>query len=135
MKKGFTLVELIAVIGIIGIMSAIFIPNLTGVLSEKEKDIYSIKEKQLVTAAEDYVALSELFTMPSSGTGYVTIEDMVLSDYLDGIYDSSSGNECIGYVRVTDNDGHNKYDPFIICENYVTNKNYCSMNIYNSLGR
>ena len=42
MRKGFTLIELVIVIAIIGIMSAILIPTFTNLANQSKKDIINI---------------------------------------------------------------------------------------------
>jgi len=50
--KGFTIVELIAVITILGVIMLIAVPNVIGILDKNRKEIYITDAKQMLTAAE-----------------------------------------------------------------------------------
>lgn len=51
-KKGFTLVELLAVIAILGVIMVIAVPNVMGIIDKNKKDTYISDAKQLLTLAE-----------------------------------------------------------------------------------
>ena len=51
-KKGFTLVELLAVIAILGVIMVIAVPNVMGIIDKNKKDTYVSDAKQLLTLAE-----------------------------------------------------------------------------------
>ena len=51
-QKGFTLVVLLAVMVILGIMMAIAMPNVTGILNKNRASIYVEDAKKLATTAE-----------------------------------------------------------------------------------
>ena len=53
-KKGFTLLEVIAVIAIIGILSAAIVPNVTGYIKEAKKVKVVDQCRKVVMAAESY---------------------------------------------------------------------------------
>lgn len=73
-KKGFTLVELLAVIVILGIIMTI---ATTSVI----KNINDSKEKAKYIAAKEIVEIAEAYFAANSSATYVTIRD--LSDYLE----------------------------------------------------
>lgn len=55
-KKGFTLVELIAVIIIIGVLLLIIIPNVSGIIKRAEQKTFTASAKGVLRAATDYFA-------------------------------------------------------------------------------
>jgi len=55
-SKGFTLVELIAVIIIIGVLLLIIIPNISGVLKRAEQKTFAASAKGILRTANDYFA-------------------------------------------------------------------------------
>ena len=66
MKHGFTLVELLAVIIIIGIIFAITFPIVTNNIKDSEERAYNLQIEQIITAAKDMI-VSENITIPKDG--------------------------------------------------------------------
>lgn len=135
-KKGFTLIELLAVIVILGIIVAIFVPNAINLLSESELKIYGTKENIMVEAAKDYVMSNDTFELPDEITPekYITINTLVNSSFMTKVLDNTSTNECLGFVKITVNSVYGyDYDACLLCENYTTNKTFCTSAIYESI--
>ena len=134
-RNGFTLVEVLAVIVVLGFISTIFIPNALKILKSNNLKIYKIKEQELEKSASDYVLYENSFVPPTAGEEkYITMSQLVAGSYMNKILDSSSGNECKAFVKVTLNDiyGYN-YEACLICEEYKTNKDFCNIDIYKDL--
>ena len=134
-NRGFTLVEVLAVITILGLISIIFIPNAMKILKDNNLKIYKIKEKELITAAKDYAEYDKDFIPPTNGVEkYVTMPQLVSGNYMNKILDNNTGNECTAFVKVTLSDvyGYN-YDACLICDEYKSNKDFCNLAIYNDI--
>lgn len=132
---GFTLIEVLAVIVVLGFITTLFIPNALKILEDNNVKIYKIKEKELVNAAEQYALYSGKFNPPtSSQERYVMMPELVSFNYMNKILDNKTGNECKAFVKVTLNDiyGYN-YDACLICDGYKSNSDFCELSIYNSL--
>lgn len=55
-EKGLTLVELLAVIVILGIVAAIAVPSIGGIIQKSKEDSYKADAIQVLNAAKTYVA-------------------------------------------------------------------------------
>lgn len=68
-KKGFTLIEMIVVIAIIGILAAILVPSMSGYLKTAKESKDTANAKIVYTAAQAAVTSLEGTTDAVSGTG------------------------------------------------------------------
>ena len=88
MKKGFTLLEMLAVIVVISILSLIILPNITGQFADKKEEISKVSQKIILSAAELYAN--------ETGNTYqtITINDLVEAGKLEQpIIDQKTGKE------------------------------------------
>lgn len=111
-ERGFTLIELIVVIAILGVLAAIAVPNVTGVLSKSKIQADKANAAILAQAAQRYYI--EQTTPPASGTS-ITPTDLKTAGYINNVpKDQYNGDFKItfgdnGSVTVTDSKGNTLY--------------------------
>jgi prepilin-type N-terminal cleavage/methylation domain-containing protein len=123
-NKGFTLVELLAVIVILAVILVIAIPNVMKIIDKARLDTYKRTEGMLTSATRSYLASNNIsFTdnVPVS-IDYITLRD---NNYIDKIYDQTDSNvatkECVNSkVYITKIGNNYSYKPGLVCTNYVS---------------
>ncbi len=135
-KKGFTMIELLAVIVILGLLLGVGIPAVNKVLANFRLDYYKKLEGTLATAGQEFVS-DKRYQKPTElmYSRVITKEELVGGKYIDEILDYKE-NECAGsYVVVAKiGDKHYEYQACLKCETdeYETdtsNKEYDLCNI------
>ena len=135
-KKGFTLIEVLAVIVVLGTISVIFIPNVIKILNDNNLKIYKIKENELLKAAKSYAEYDEDFVSPTETdpTRYITMPTLVSKNYMNKILDTKTGNECSAFVKVTLSNVYGyEYEACLLCDEYKTNKTFCTTSTYENI--
>ena len=115
-NKGFTLVEILAAVAILGILSVLAIAGYTRYISYSKSKAYVTMAKSVSTAAEEYVMDYPGVTEPTeavateNGVKYVfknhnnvttTIQQLIEDGYLNNAIDPDhKGENCKGYVRI-----------------------------------
>ncbi len=116
-KKGFTLVETLGVIVILGVIALIAIPALSASFGDVDQRYYSNLTRLVELAGRDYYMDHHTLTPISEGDkGKVDLSNLVNLKYIDQPQSTSKKN-CIGYVEVTKGDKLD-YLTCLKCDNY-----------------
>lgn|SRR5690606_3148109 len=99
-EKGLTLVELLAVVVILGIISAIAIPSIGGLINNSKKDAHIANAQQMVNSAKLALTADEL---PSGGK--ITLNTLINDGYIEDMKDPSGTGS---------NPKYNKTDSYVI---------------------
>lgn len=83
MKKGFTLIELMAVIIILGVVLVIVTTNVTGILSRSKDKLNSEQQDEIINAARQWGMRNVTINGSNPSLNYVTIDTLQKSGYLD----------------------------------------------------
>jgi type IV pilus assembly protein PilA len=103
-KKGFTLVELLAVIVVLGIILVIAIPNVLGIIDNARKDSFAATAKMMASQAKTVAATNPMYVPSANGYGRIipwavlNLEN-VSKDVDNGSYDA--GNSYVVVVKDT----------------------------------
>ncbi|MGD6899084.1 prepilin-type N-terminal cleavage/methylation domain-containing protein [Bacillus infantis] len=76
-EKGLTLIELLAVIVILGIIAAIAIPSIGGIIKKSENDAKVAEGLQIISAAKMYVTSNNPGTKELTSTELATFLDNI----------------------------------------------------------
>lgn len=99
-EEGFTLVELLAVLVILGIIVAIAIPAIGNIVDGAEEDAQEAEEELVIDAARLYDIENDF---PAEG---VTVQELIDGDFLEGLSDNSQISDT---AKVTYDDSTKKY--------------------------
>ena len=132
-KKGFTIIELLATIIIIGLLVSIAYISVTSILDNGDNNYYKSQEDMLVLAGREYYADNRSELPDDIGdTSTVPLEKLVEEKYIDSITDED-GNDCNGTTsgvtvqKVTEKDY--QYYGLLVCDNYTTTEDKSSPKI------
>ena len=114
-ERGLTLIELLVVVVILGIIAAIAVVAIGGLIENSRKDAQVANAKQLVSAAKLYVSSNPI---ESGKLSYVTStsgDKNVLDKYIDSLKDPMNGDAAYqeAYVNVA-KDSSGKYTYSVI---------------------
>ncbi|AGE23212.1 hypothetical protein GHH_c27010 [Geobacillus sp. GHH01] len=98
-ERGLTLIELLAVIVILGIVAAIAIPAIGGLINKSKDDAKIAEGIQIINAAKLYMTANTPETFPH------TLSKTELDSYLDNVKDEGKDYE----VEVSKDDENGKY--------------------------
>lgn len=141
-KKGFTLVEILAVMALLSIILLLTVPNLTSLFKNSAEKTMEVQKKEISNAAllylEDYcknpigVKVCPLSKNDEKYTGTIALSELENNDYIDDVYYKEA--KCNGCINFDNNDikinlecGHLEYRThYYNCANDYTEKYACT---------
>ena len=123
-RNGFSMVELLAVIVILGILGTIAIVSISTILTRAEKNHYKTQEKNMIMAAESYVQDNRNILPKEIGdTRTITLQELQSRKYIGEVLDRSKASCTTGEVTIFkySQDGYS-YKVYLKCPKYETGK-------------
>ncbi len=117
-ERGLTLIELLVVVVILGIIAAIAVVAIGGLIENSRKDAVVSDAKQLVSAAKLYTSSNPIkpgatvnMGVRKGGSDYKTTDGVVLDKYIDSMEDPFNSPTAYtdAFVSVTEKDGKYTY--------------------------
>lgn len=117
-NKGFTLVELLAVILILGALAVLIVPSIVRFLNQGYDEYNSSLEKQVILAAKNYV-----IDHSNDEFSKLSVRTLLDNNYLSENVVDKSGNSCDkSYVVIKDEN----YTACLICnDKLISTNNVC----------
>lgn len=116
-NRGFSLMELLAVIVILGIVMSIAVVSYNAVVSNTETKVYKNYENSMKSGVMMYIIDNGV---PASGM--ITLEELLLDKRVDYFKNPKSNDQCLtSYVEITKNNNDNtnlSYKVCLICPEY-----------------
>ena len=112
MKKGFTLVEVLAVIVILGMLIMLIVPNVNSLLKEGESALHQEQIDSVVRATKKYMVENFNSLPEGSDSTAVYVDDLISSGVIDNdkVIDPKTKKELEGCVVVSFNNDFNQYE-------------------------
>ena len=119
-KKGFTLIEMLAVILILALVTGIIVFTYRNVFKLAQDDYYQVLENNIILAGNEYFNDHQDELPNGENIQKVTLSSLIQGKYLEPVHDDS-GNLCTtDGVYVHRENNKLKYEVCLRCSNYVS---------------
>ena len=108
-NKGFTLLELLAVLAIIAIIGGIAIPNVISLMDNNKKDHMINDAQRLISLAKNSVAADREFRSSNENSKKYRMADLDTKNSINPDPDGGNYNRADSYVKYTKNSGYCVY--------------------------
>lgn len=100
-KRGFTLVELLAVIAILAIILTIVVSSVTNTISTSKDNLHDQQAKQLENSARMWYLESDK-DLSDNESCKISVSDIISDGYIEGndVIDPKTGETMKGYVEI-----------------------------------
>lgn len=114
-NKGFTLIELIIVIALVGLISSLAVVSYNGIMESSKEKVFTSYEEKMISATTLYLTDNLL---PYNNR--VLLSDLINNNEIDYFKNPTNDSNCIenSYIEVIINDDDYTYSPCLICPNY-----------------
>lgn len=111
-KKGFTLVELLGVLVVLGLISVIIVPKVIDSITTSKEAAYQTQVETIENAAKKYGISNDLLYPKEGEKKYIAVKDLIAVGELSNkeIINPKTGNKMNGYVLVEYNSGYQQYE-------------------------
>ena len=111
-KKGFTLVELLGVLVVLGLISVIIVPKVIDSITTSKESAYQTQVETIENAAKKYGISNDLLYPKEGEKKYIAVKDLIAVGELSDkeIINPKTGNKINGYVLVEYNSGYQQYE-------------------------
>lgn len=134
-RDGFTLVEVLAVVIILSVLSIMVIPNVSEYVAEGKDEYNKSLKKTLTLAGKNFYSDNKVRIPKPVGvvTDFVTASELASKQFLTGSFVDSDKNDCKSksYVVAVNEISDVKYHACLTCggKNYSSDDEYCNVNV------
>ena len=111
MKKGFTLVELLAVIVVLALISLVTMPTIASVLTSGHDKALEVQIDIIIDAAKKW-SIANVSKIEEDKDNYISLEELIDNGYIeqDELVNPKTNEVLNGCVKIKFDDLYNRYD-------------------------